>query len=62
VIRYILYGKMHRIAHPFAPNYFFINYRWMNDESYLELSCNKNFMPMNIVTARNAVGAMPIYQ
>ena len=62
MIRYILYGKMHRIARPFAPNYFIINYRWMNDESYLELSCNKNFMLMNIVTARNAIGVITLFQ
>ena len=53
---------MRQIVHPFAPNYFIINYRWMNDESYLELSCNKNFMLMNIVIASNDIGAMPIFQ
>ena len=53
---------MHQIVRPFAPNDFIIDYRRMNNKNHLELSCNKNFMPMNIVTARNAVGAMPIYQ
>ena len=53
---------MHQIVRPFAPNYFIINYRWMNDESYLELSCNKNFMPMNSVIAHNSVGVMSILQ
>ena len=53
---------MHQIVRPFASNDLIIDYRWMNDESYLELSCNKNFMPMNIVIASNDIGAMPIYQ
>ena len=53
---------MTQIVQPFAPNDFIIDYRWMNDESYLELSCNKNFMLMNIVIASNDIGAMPIYQ
>ena len=62
VIRYILHGEMHQIVRPFASNDFIMNYRWMNNKNHLELSCNKNFMPMNIVTARNATGAMPILQ
>jgi len=27
---------MHQIVRPFASNDLIINYRWMNDESYLE--------------------------
>ena len=53
---------MHQIARPFASNDLIIDYRWMNDESYLELSCNKNFMPMNSVIAHNSVGVMSILQ
>ena len=62
VIWYILHGEMHQIVRLFASNDLIIDYRWMNNKNHLELSRNKNFMPMNIVTARNAVGVIPLFQ